>query len=190
MSDQATASDSPTLVERISLSHPHYQNAGDGTLEDHSVLGIEFFKRFKLHRATLMAHGHVLPIKFLDDGKNLFVLDGTPSAINEAANIEMLKLTEGQAKPFLKFYFQHVGNGELTIVESVEEVQGVPAKRPLKWANDANLRQLVKPFRAEPQGDHFVLKFTGVWESLLVEMTMLLQTNGTLIPQTQTMLKT
>ena len=189
MNDQASVTDSPTIVDRLAQSHPHYENAVGGTLENHAVTDVPFLERFKLNTAVLHAHGHEVPVKFLDDGKELFVFDGTPTAINEASQRENLKLTEGQAKSFVQFYFEHVGNNELTIVESASDIASVPCKKPLPWASDADLNSLVKPFQIQSASDHFVVHFNGVWQTLLVDMTMHLQANGTLVPHAQKMLK-
>ena len=189
MNDQTTATDSPTIVDRLAESHPHYEKAVGGTLENHQASDVPFLQRFKLNTGVVHAHGHEVPVKFLDDGKELFVFDGTPTAINEAAHREKMKLTKDQAKAFVQFYFEHVGNGELTIVETAADVKSIPSEKPLPWSDDGDLDTLIKPFQSESSGESFIVTFTGVWQTLLVQMTMQLQNNGTLIPQSQKMLK-
>lgn len=115
-------------------------------------------------------------VRYADDGTDLHPLDGSLEsleALNRKAKLRLKRPSD--VGPYLRFYFGHLGDGSLRVVETADEV---PWNRAAPKDEVARARDAVGPVRAKEDREGFRALATAVFREALVRLKIIVETAG------------
>jgi len=121
--------------------------------------------------------------------EEVFHLDGSLGSIQKVNDKEKLSLGKKQVPEYIRFVFNHTGDGRLKVVENVNEIQWdeLSLGQPGAAERVEDVRRSIHAIQvSKAAGKSFLVVFNGMFRDLLVECEMELARTGELTPVSKT----